>query len=575
LALDDHIYELRREKLKAIEALGQATYRSKYEFTHTIEQILAEYTPKTGEELEQARVNVRVAGRIMAIRLMGKAGFAHLQQDGKRLQIYVKKDAVGEKGFELYKLLDLGDHIGASGYLFRTRTGELSVHVEEITFLSKDLLPLPEKWHGLTDVELRYRQRYVDLVMNPEVREVFVKRTKLVQSMRRTLDAHGFIEVETPMMQPIAGGAVARPFVTHHNTLDMDLYLRIAPELYLKRLVVGGLDRVYEINRNFRNEGLGWRWNPEFTMLEFYQAYTDYQGVMDLTQEIITQAAKDVTGGTKTKWGEQEIDWANWQRMTMREAIIHYWPEAAGAKPEISDFAGSDDLVRRLSNAVGSLQKAHDEAPDPLSGEDARGLRRHLSILRTTFGVILKGLETGKNTGKAIAAVFEGLAEEHLTQPTIIYEYPTAISPLSKQKPDEPDWTERWEIFAGGMEISNGFSELNDPEDQRRRFEGQLKERERGDDEAHQMDEDYIRALSYGMPPAGGVGVGVDRLCMLLTDSHTIRDVILFPLLRPEKSSSGEPVEDGGQPPSAARPKRIFLDEKDEGIGDGTTEEKE
>ena len=531
MALDDHIYNLRREKLKQIEALGQATYRSKYEFTHTIEKILAEYTPKTAEELEQAHVagssNVRVAGRIMAIRLMGKAGFAHLQQGGKRLQIYVKKDAVGEKGFELYKLLDLGDHIGVSGYLFRTRTGELSVHVEEITFLSKDLLPLPigksvegdaaaqggpENRNALTDVEMRYRQRYVDLVVNPEVRDVFLKRTKLVQSMRRTLDAHGFIEVETPMMQPIAGGAVARPFVTHHNTLDMDLYLRIAPELYLKRLVVGGLDRVYEINRNFRNEGLGWRWNPEFTMLEFYQAYTDYQGVMDLTQEIITQAAKDVTGGTKTKWGEQEIDWANWQRMTMREAIIKFWPEAAGSKPEMSEFATSDG-VKKL---VERFNAAHS----------------HMAY------------EANAPAGKNIAALFEAAAEEHLTQPTIIYEYPTAISPLSKQKPDEPDWTERWEIFAGQMEISNGFSELNDPEDQRRRFEGQLKERERGDDEAHQMDEDYIRALSYGMPPAGGVGVGVDRLCMLFTDSHTIRDVILFPLLRPEKSSTAEDTED-------------------------------
>ena len=507
MALDDHIYNLRREKLKQIEALGQATYRSKYDFTHTIPQIWAAFD-KPAEELEQARVNVRVAGRIMAIRLMGKAGFAHLQQDGKRLQIYVKKDAVGEKGFELYKLLDLGDHVGVSGYLFRTRTGELSVHVEEITFLSKDLLPLPEKWHGLTDVELRYRQRYVDLVMNPEVREVFLKRTKLVQSMRRTLDARGFIEVETPMMQPIAGGAVAKPFVTHHNTLDMDLYLRIAPELYLKRLVVGGFDRVYEINRNFRNEGLGWRWNPEFTMLEFYQAYTDYQGVMDLTQEIITRAAKDVTGGTKTKWGDQEIDWANWQRMTMREAIIHYWPEAAGSKPEMSDFASSEG-VKKLAERFNA---AHS----------------HMAY------------EANAPAGKNIAALFEAAAEEHLTQPTIIYEYPTAVSPLSKQKPDEPDWTERWEIFVGGMEISNGFSELNDPEDQRRRFEGQLKERERGDEEAHQMDEDYIRALAYGMPPAGGVGVGVDRLVMLLTDSHTIRDVILFPLLRPEKTSTAD-----------------------------------
>jgi len=512
LALDEKIYELRREKLKEIEALGQLAYRNKYDFTHTIPQILADYSDKSAEQLENPRVNVRVAGRIMAIRLMGKAGFAHLQQAGQKLQIYVKKDAVGEKGFELYKLLDLGDHIGVSGYLFRTRTGELTVHVEEITFLSKDLLPLPEKWHGLTDVELRYRQRYVDLVMNPEVREVFLKRSKLVQSMRGTLDAHGFIEVETPMMQPIAGGAVARPFVTHHNTLDMDLYLRIAPELYLKRLVVGGLDRVYEINRNFRNEGLGWRWNPEFTMLEAYQAYTDYQGIMDLTQQVITQAAKDVNGTSISKWGDQEIDWSKWQRLTMREAIIHYWPELAGPKPEMSNFATHDGV----KNLVERFNKSHSHmAYDP-----------------------------NEPVGKTIAGLFEAVAEEHLTQPTIIYEFPTAVSPLSKQKPNEPDWTERFEIFAGQMEISNGFSELNDPEDQRRRFEAQLKERDRGDEEAHQMDEDYIRALSYGMPPAGGVGVGVDRLCMLLTDSHTIRDVILFPLLRPEKISTTEDTGD-------------------------------
>ena len=532
MALDDHIYELRREKLKQIEALGQATYRSKFEFTHTLEQILAEYTPKTAEELDAVHVNVRVAGRIMAIRLMGKAGFAHLQQGGKRLQIYVKKDAVGDKGFELYKLLDLGDHIGVSGYLFRTRTGELTIHVEEITFLSKDLLPLPvgkavegdasspegpKKWNELTDVELRYRQRYVDLVVNPEVREVFRKRSKLVQSLRRTMEAHGFVEVETPMMQPIAGGAVARPFVTHHNTLDMDLYLRIAPELYLKRLLVGGFDRVYEINRNFRNEGLGWRWNPEFTMLEFYQAYTDYQGIMDLTQELTTQAAIDVNGGTKAKWGDQEIDWSNWKRLTMREAIIHYWPEAAAAKPEMSDFS-SHEGVKKL---VERFNRAH----------------AHVAY------------DPNEPLGKTIANLFEGAAEEHLTQPTIIYEFPTAVSPLSKQKPDEPEWTERFEVFAGQMEISNGFSELNDPEDQRRRFESQLKERERGDDEAHQMDEDYIRALSYGMPPAGGCGVGVDRLCMLLTDSHTIRDVILFPLLRPEKSSNAEHAEEPEERP--------------------------
>ena len=546
MAFDEDIYELRRQKLKQIEALGQTAYRTKYEFTHAIARILAEDSDKTAEQLESPRINVRVAGRIMAIRLMGKAGFCHLQQDGKRLQIYVKKDAVGDKGFELYKLLDLGDHIGVSGYLFRTRTGELTVHVEEITFLSKDLLPLPEKFHGLTDVELRYRQRYVDLVVNPEVREVFLKRSKLVQSLRRTMEAHGFVEVETPMMQPIAGGAVARPFVTHHNTLDMDLYLRIAPELYLKRLVVGGFDRVYEINRNFRNEGLGWRWNPEFTMLEAYQAYTDYQGIMDLTQELITQAAKDVTtdkdhpdGATKTKWGDQEIDWANWQRFTMREAIIHYWPDAAGAKPAMSDFSDLTSFVHKLENAHQFATEAREQIL--LGPGDSRAEPRKVKHI---FGEVLAEMKKNPNLGKGIASLFEAVAEEHLTQPTIIYEFPTAVSPLSKQKPDEPEWTERFEIYAGQMEISNGCSELNDPEDQRRRFEGQLKERERGDEEAHQMDEDYIRALSYGMPPAGGVGVGVDRLCMLLTDSHTIRDVILFPLLRPERSLNTEGTGD-------------------------------
>ncbi len=514
MALDDNIYEIRREKLKKIEALGQPAYPRKYNFSHTVPQILSEYGGQTAEELESPRVPVRVAGRIMAIRLMGKAGFAHLQQDGQRLQFYVKKDAVGDAGFELWKLLDLGDHIGVRGYLFRTRTGELSIHAEELTFLSKDLLPLPEKWHGLQDVELRYRQRYVDLVMNPEVREVFLKRSKLVQSLRRYFDAHGFVEVETPMMQPMAGGAVARPFKTHHNTLDMDLFLRIAPELYLKRLTVGGFDRVYEINRNFRNEGIGWRWNPEFTMLEAYQAYTDYLGILDTTQASIEQAVQDVTGGTKTKWGEDEIDWShgNWRRMTMREAIAKFWPEKAGAAPTREDFSTHESveaLVMRVRGA--GMQLAYDAA-EPV--------------------------------GKTIANLFEAIAEEHLLQPTIIYEFPTAVSPLSKQKPDEPDWTERFEMFAGKMEIANGFSELNDPEDQRRRFEGQLKERERGDDEAHQMDEDYIRALSYGMPPAGGVGVGLDRLAMLFTDSHTIRDVILFPLLRPEKHAI---VEDEGK----------------------------
>ncbi|HTR23321.1 MAG TPA: lysine--tRNA ligase [Terriglobales bacterium] len=514
MALDENIYEIRREKLAKIEALGQPTYPRKYNFSHTVPQIIGEYGGQTAEELESPRVNVRVAGRIMAIRLMGKAGFAHLQQDGQRLQIYVKKDAVGDPGFELWKLLDLGDHIGVRGYLFRTRTGELSIHAEELTFLSKDLLPLPEKWHGLQDVELRYRQRYVDLVMNPEVRGVFLKRSKLVQSLRRYFDGNGFVEVETPMMQPMAGGAVARPFKTHHNTLDMDLFLRIAPELYLKRLTVGGFDRVYEINRNFRNEGIGWRWNPEFTMLEAYQAYTDYLGIMDTTQGAIEQAVQDVTGGTKTKWGEDEIDWshANWRRMTMREAITKFWPEKAGSAPTRENFS-TQESVKALVDRVRA------------AGVDI-------------------GYDPAEPVGKTIANLFEAIAEEHLLQPTIIYEFPTAVSPLSKQKPDDPDWTERFEMFAGKMEISNGFSELNDPQDQRRRFEAQLRERERGDEEAHQMDEDYIRALSYGMPPAGGVGVGIDRLAMLFTDSHTIRDVILFPLLRPEKAAAAEGADD-------------------------------
>ena len=513
MSLDENIYEIRREKLKKIEALGHPAYPRKYNYSHTVSQILSEYSGQTGEELESPRVTVRVAGRIMAIRLMGKAGFAHLQQEGQRLQIYVKKDAIGEAGYELWKLLDLGDHIGVRGYLFRTRTGELSIHAEELTFLSKDLLPLPEKFHGLTDVELRYRQRYLDLVMNPEVREVFLKRSKLVQSLRRYFDEHGFMEVETPMMHPIAGGAVARPFKTHHNTLDMDLFLRIAPELYLKRLTVGGFDRVYEINRNFRNEGLGWRWNPEFTMLEAYQAYTDYLGIMETTQGAIERAVKDVTGGMKTKWGEHEINWShdNWRRLTMREAIVEFWPEKAGTKPVRNDFETSETvegLVSRVRSA----------------------------------GIDLK-YNSNEPVGKTIAAIFEAVAEKHLMQPTIIYEFPTAVSPLSKQKPDEPDWTERFEMFAGRMEIANGFSELNDPEDQRQRFEAQLKERERGDDEAHQMDENYIDALSYGMPPAGGVGLGVDRLAMLLTDSHTIRDVILFPQLRPEKTGGAEETQ--------------------------------
>jgi lysyl-tRNA synthetase, class II len=454
--------------------------------------------------LDRDRVNVRVAGRLMSIRGQGKAGFAHLQQSGKRLQIYVKLDFVGEKGFQLYKLLDLGDFIGVSGYLFRTRTNELSVHVEEITFLAKDLLPLPEKYHGLSDVELRYRQRYVDLNMNPEVREVFVARSKVVKAIRSFLDARGYIEVETPMMQPIAGGAVARPFRTHHNTLDLDLYLRIAPELYLKRLIVGGLDRVYEINRNFRNEGISTQHNPEFTMLEFYQAYADYEDMMSLTEEMLAHTARELNGTTVVSYQGREIDFGDWQRLSMREAIIKYWPEASAPAPEMSDFSSANS-VRKLVERLNASHTPH------------------------------MPFDPAEPAGKTIANMFEAVAEEHLWQPTILYDFPVAISPLSKNKRDEPDWVERFEVFAGGLEIGNAFSELNDPEEQRRRFEQQLSERERGDDEAHVMDEDYIRALSYGMPPTGGEGIGIDRLTMLLTDSKSIRDVILFPLLRPQK----------------------------------------
>jgi len=503
VSFEESVYQLRQQKLKEIEALGQLAYPHKFAASHTIPEILRDYNQKAAEQLESPRVAVKVAGRIISLRLQGKAGFAHLQQGGQRLQIYVKLDFVGEKGFALYKLLDLGDHIGVSGYLFRTRTGELTVHVEEITFLAKDFLPLPEKWHGLSDVELRYRQRYVDLVMNQEVREVFVKRSKVVQSIRRFLDARGYVEVETPMMQPIAGGAVARPFITHHNTLDIDLYLRIAPELYLKRLVVGGLERVYEINRNFRNEGISTQHNPEFTMLEFYQAYADYHDMMQLTEEMLAQVARDVNGTTKASFNGQEFDFAAWQRLSMREAIIKYWPEAAAPKPEIADFATHESvekLVRRLN--------AH-HSHMPYDPKDP--------------------------PGKTIAAMFEAVAEHHLIQPTILYDFPVAISPLSKNKRDEPDWVERFEVFVGGLEIGNAFSELNDPEEQRRRFEQQLREKERGDEEAHAMDEDYIRALSYGLPPTGGEGIGIDRLTMLLTDSRSIRDVILFPLLRKQQ----------------------------------------
>ena len=486
MSLEDEILRQRLARIHQIEALGYKPYGHRFEATHSIPQILAEYGTKTAEELEP-KVNVRVAGRIQTIRRMGKAGFAHLAQDGEKLQIYVKKDAVPEKDYELYQLFDLGDIVGAEGYLFRTRTGELSIHVEKLYFLAKTLLAMPEKWHGLEDIEIRYRQRYLDMIANPDVRRTFVSRSKIISSLRRQLEERGFVEVETPMMQSLYGGATARPFVTHHNTLDIDLYLRIAPELYLKRLVVGGLERVYEINRNFRNEGISTHHNPEFTMLEFYQAYTDYKGLMDLSKELLRQTAVDATGSAQVEFDGQTIDFDNVRRFSMREAVIEFWRDEQ--KPTM------------------------DEVSDP------EWLRKHSSA---------------PSAGEKLVEIFERTAERHLIQPTIIYDYPVETSPLSKNKPEDPAFVERFEIYIAGMEIGNAYTELNDPQEQRRRFEMQLAMGAKGNEEAHRMDEDYVRALCYGMPPAGGEGIGIDRLTMVLTNSKSIRDVILFPLLRPE-----------------------------------------
>jgi lysyl-tRNA synthetase class 2 len=541
---EQNLFALRQAKLKEIEKLGQAVYPNRFparqgESAITLREVRARWDKATGEELEANRTMVAVAGRIMAIRAQGKAGFATLLQEGARLQIYVRLDAVGEQAFALYKLLDLGDHIGVTGYLFRTRTGELTVHVETLTFLSKAMLSLPEKYHGLADVELRYRQRYVDLFANLLSREVFVKRAKMLRALRTFFDDRGYLEVETPMMQPIAGGAAARPFRTHHNALDMDLFLRIAPELYLKRLVVGGLDRVYEINRNFRNEGVSTQHNPEFTMLEFYQAYANYHDLMDLTEELMKFVALEVNGTTVTEFNGHTIDLAKWQRLTMREAIVRFWPREAGQKPGIEHLSATDALQKLLQGAVDRLEQAAAEAgsralAEENAGEGAESLARLGMLSRAVKAVFDDSVESAP-VGKSVYDLFEAVVEPFLVQPTIIYDYPTVVSPLSKQKPDDPDHVERFEIFAGGFELGNAFSELNDPVEQHKRFEQQLAERFRGDEEAHAMDEDYVRALAYGLPPTGGEGIGIDRLVMLLTGSKSIRDVILFPLMRKEQ----------------------------------------
>ena len=531
------LFELRKTKLEEIEKLGQAAYPNQFPASHTIPEVRAKWGEAQAEYLEANRVTVSVAGRIMAIRAQGKAGFATLQQGGERLQIYVRLDAVGEQGFAIYKLLDMGDHIGAAGYLFRTRTGELTIHVERLTFLSKAMLALPEKFHGLADVELRYRQRYVDLFTNLDAREIFVKRARVLRALRKFFDDRGYLEVETPMMQQIAGGAAARPFRTHHNALDMDLFLRIAPELYLKRLVVGGLDRVYEINRNFRNEGVSTQHNPEFTMLEFYQAYANYHDLMQITEELIAFVAQEVNGTTITTFNGAEIDLGKWTRLTMREAIREYWPEEAGAKPAHTAFESAQVLQARLHAAMSLLESA--------AGETTRLSPERIAELKTIHGAITAvyyASMKGAYVGKSVYNLFEAVVEPFLVQPTIIYDYPVEVSPLSKAKPDDPAHVERFEFFAGGFELGNAFSELNDPVEQRKRFAEQLAERDRGDDEAHQMDEDYVRALAYGLPPTGGEGLGVDRLIMLLTGSRSIRDVILFPLMRNKEQEKQAPA---------------------------------
>ncbi len=486
----------RRSKLEELKRLGFDPYPHKFEYTHTVSEARQAYDHAAGPELEQEKRHVRICGRIVSLRPHGKAGFMDVSDGQCRVQVYVRKDSVGAENFDLFQLFDLGDIVGAEGHLFRTRTNELTVAASQVFHLSKNLLPLPEKWHGLQDVETRFRQRYVDLIVNPEVRSAFVRRSLVIREIRNFLDARGYLEVETPVLQSVAGGALARPFTTHHNALDIDLYLRIALELYLKRLIVGGFPRVYELSRIFRNEGISTQHNPEFTMLEFYQAYSDFHDLMDLTEQMLTEVAEKVTGSRQVPYQGQVVDFGAWHRYSLKEAVLRFWPDAS-PKPDESELHSLESL-RRLAGFV--------KAP----------------------------VEPGAGPGKALMALFETVAESHLFQPTFIYDYPTEVSPLSKTRPDDPDTVERFELYIAGMEVANAYSELNDPIEQKQRFEEQLRARGRGDDEAHAMDEDYIRALSYGMPPTAGEGIGIDRLTMVLTDSRSIRDVILFPLLRPE-----------------------------------------
>jgi lysyl-tRNA synthetase, class II len=492
----DEQVQQRRANLNALAALGVETYPRTFERRHTISELVGAYGQRSHDELEADRVETITAGRILAIRAFGKANFLVLSDGHAKVQIYIRQDSLPELDFKIYKLLDFGDWVGVEGRLFRTKTNEFTIWASRLHFLAKCLLPLPEKWHGLTDVEIRYRQRYLDLIVNPESRRVFETRSKVVAAIREFMTARGYLEVETPMMQPIAGGAIARPFVTHHNTLDMALYLRIAPELYLKRLTVGGLEKVFEINRNFRNEGISTQHNPEFTMLEFYEAYADYQALMRMTEQMIAATAQHAVGGTQVTFGDHQISLQPpFARLSLRDAARE---------------AASRRLHREISDA------------DLRDRATVAGLAAELGI----------EVDPGHGAGKITTAIFETCCEAALIQPTFVYDFPTEVSPLSKQKPGDPDTVERFELYIGGFEVANAFSELNDPDEQRRRFEAQLDNRAGGDLEAHAMDEDYIRALEYGLPPTGGEGVGIDRLVMLLTNSPSIRDVILFPLMR-------------------------------------------
>jgi len=494
---DNELLKVRLEKIAALKAAGIDLYPNDVRPQNTTAEILAEFGNSAAEALTGITQQFSIAGRLMAVRNFGKAAFVKIQDRKGQIQSYVAKDILSENAFFVFKKLDIGDIIYISGKLFRTKTNELTIEAHDLRLLSKSLHPLPEKWHGLTDVETRYRQRHLDLISSPAVKEIFYRRSRIIQLIRQFMDKQDFLEVETPMMQPRAGGAVARPFKTHHNSLDMDLYLRIAPELYLKRLVTGGMERVYEINRNFRNEGISTFHNPEFTMLEFYRSYATYEDLMSYTEELFAFIASNIFGSLKFTYQGTEIDLSPpWRRISVKDALLQM---AGMDKSTLEDHTQALDFARKIGCEV-----------------------KDTDLL-----------------GKVLMAIFDEVVEKKLIQPTFVTNYPVAVSPLSRRSSTDPDIVDRFELYIYGREIANAFSELNDPADQRERFLQQLKERETGNDEAHEMDEDYIHALEYGMPPTAGEGIGIDRLVMLFTDSASIRDVILFPLLRTKQDAGG------------------------------------